>query len=224
MNMVQAVNFLHAAMPIRKWMGRLCRYRFVLGAMFLMGFSSIASSITGGLKTNLPNGCAIYNQSSGSTLIIYRSDGRCKNGLADGFWSYGAEIGQQRLYVHRYVVDGQLSGLNFVIRPDRAFIMVREPNTDTNFVKLLERNSSPAEAERFLASIDEANAVARKLGKPAGDAAKMKSIVRKWKQGDDSILDQWISGPGTFPTAAAATMDSGGADDPKTVGRGMRGG
>lgn len=222
--MVQAIKFLHAAMPITKWMGRLGRYRLVLGAMFLMGFSSIAFSNTDGLKTNLPNGCAIYNQSSADALIIYRSDGRCKNGLADGFWSYGAGSGQQRLYVYRYVLNGQLNGLNFVIRRSQAFIMVREPNKDTNFLKSLERNSSPAEAERFLAAIDEANAFARKLGKPAGDAAKMKSIVREWKQGDDSIFDQWVTGPGTSPTAAAATMDSGGADDPKTVGRGMRGG
>ena len=207
-------------------MGRLVQHRWALWATLWIGYLPIAHSNTQDQLINLADGCAIYTQ---SRAIFYRSEGRCKNGLAEGFWSLGVESIQKRIYLYNHLVDGRQNGITFIIRPERVIIMVRENVEKPHFIKDLDRNASPAELVSFLASIDEANAVARKLGKPVGDAAKMKSIVRKWKQGDDSILDQWVTGPGvtgsgTSPSAATAARDSGGVDDPRTVGRGMRGG
>lgn len=225
--MVQAFMNLSEAGCITKWKARLAGYKKMLWASLLMGYASLVSAVLSEMPMALPNGCTIYIQQLDPNLAttVFRAEGACNNGLAEGFWSLGLESGQDRVFLYRSFIQGKLEGVSFGLGPKFAMILVTDPTLNRTYMREhLSRDGPPAEMERFLFIIDGANAVARRLKKPAGDAAKMKALVRKWKQGDDSVIDQWFTGPGTSPSAAIAIRDSAGADDPKTVGRGMRGG
>lgn len=207
---------------------RLARYGMYTGAMLLLFHPSFVFADKYDVPTVMPNGCTMYIRQlpdPNLTITVFRAEGACKNGLAEGFWSVGMERSQVRLFVYRSNTQGQLSGVSLSLGASGANIAVVIPELNgTRMIEYLKRDSSPVEMERFLSFIDDANLMARRLKKPAGDAAKMKSLISKWKQGDDSIFDEWITGTGISPVGDPSALGNSGRDDPKTGGRGMRGG
>ncbi len=201
----------------------MARYCFSLCAMLLVGYSSISFAGKYDVPLVTSNGCTIFIEQRPDpniTITAFRAEGRCKNGLAEGIWLFGLERSQDRAFVYRAHVQGYLSGINFVLGRKGAMISVVDPNNGAQMIEYLNREAAPVEMERFLSMIDQANALAGRLKKPAGDAATLKTLVRKWKQGDDSVIDQWFTGTGTLPAVTTASENRAGIDDPKTRGRG----
>ncbi len=219
----------------------MAHFQLFLAVVVLSGN---AFALTKESPIDLPNGCTIYLQQFFGPTTLYRTEGPCKNGLAEGVWAYGGEVtlsGQSGQSGAFFSISGRkagkLSGVSFVIRNSRAAIVVSEPDlNDVHLSEMVGRDGSAAQLENFLAAIDKANSTARKMGLQTIDASKAKAIARTWKMGNDSQFSQWITGPGTTPPweyglsksirfprdteQSSSTL----ADDPKTVGRGARGG
>jgi hypothetical protein len=191
-----------------------------------------ALAFTSESPIDLPNGCTIFLQQFRGPTTLYRTEGACKNGLAEGTWTYGLEpIPDFKVFRMCGQKGGKSSGVTFSVTQTTARVNVSEPEFNgVHFEDKFQRSGTTDQFATFLSAIDRANAIANKKGLNTIDASKAKAILRKWKQGDDAIFDQWVTGPGTTPPwhngmsksarfPQAYELSSQSADDPKVFGR-----
>lgn len=194
---------------------------------------------------DLPNGCTILEQQFHGPLSVYQTEGRCKDGLADGVWLLGTSAVSsrgERVKVVRFSgrLKGRVNGFSLSISEFGARVVVSDP--DFNGFRYwvgdqsVKYDAPESEFQRLIAQLDEANGVARSFKLAVVDTTRAKALLRQWRRNPAAFFDQYLTGVATTPpwangmsqstsrasTQAATTSNS--ADDPKARGRSARGG
>ena len=173
------------------------------------------------------NGCALTNWRQDVSSTILRAEGRCVNGLAEGEWVYSV----RDIFPNGDAVDsvfvgwfraGYASGLTGRFTKDGARIRSDDPSAPgPHYTSGILGNAGEAvELSTIHQKIDEAVAVSRGKNLPISQAATTKSLAKQWLDDRQGLHAKWV-----VPSSSAQSNQAGSSpDDPKTTGRGARGG
>lgn len=177
-------------------------------------------------KIDTPNRCAIIVPLLRATTLL-RAEGRCVSGLADGEWVYSTrEVMPDGLTMDSVIVswfkEGQAFGLKSFFRSNKGVsIASGEPSFDgAYFLEFFGRNGEPVALGTIYQKIDQAVAITKAKNLPVSQSATAKNLAKQWSDDKQGLFAKWAP-----PSSPAQSNQAGSSqDDPKTTGRGARGG
>ncbi len=218
--------------------------RVCVASIFTLTCFPTAWALTDESPIDLPNGCTVFQQQLFGPVTIYKHDGRCKDGLAEGIWLFGrssmsADGNRVRAVRLAGFSKGRANGFNLLLSDLGSRISVNETNINgTRFSSsdgLFKHNAPEVDFQRFLGQVDQANNIARSLNLPTADASLAKALIRDWRASPATFFDRYLVGEPTTPPWANGMSQSvrqpgvtGSStaghqtDDPKARGRSAR--
>ena len=203
-----------------------------LGLLVLAAPSWAQAPYVNPRNTNLetPSGCVIvYSLGSASKTTLLRAEGRCVNGLAEGEWIYSVRdiynnndaTALESVNV-RWFKEGQAFGLSIRLsNKNWASISSIEPSFEgTHYSARVGDGGEAVSLSALYQKIDQAVAVSRQKNLPVNHAATAKNLAKQWLDDRQGLHAKWV-----VPSSSAQFNKAGSSrDDPKTTGRGARGG